>query len=94
MYQVHFLAAIDIDAAGWTLIDLSNAAVSSVLIQCRTAVDILIGESNNPGEAYWTLKSGTSLSLDLDGVQLGSAFKKLYAKSSAGAVKVEVLYLR
>lgn len=41
-----------------------NQKVNSILIQCRTAVDIYIDEDNS-GTDYFTIKAGSALTLDL-----------------------------
>lgn len=69
------LPAMALSADSFSPIDLGYLALSSIILQCRTAADIYI--STDPeGTNYLTLKSGASLSLDLEGgvldVTLGS----------------------
>lgn len=66
MRQAKSLAAMALNAYSFIPIDLGYVALSSVVLQCRTAKDVYI--STDPqGTNYFTLKSGTSLSLDLEG---------------------------
>lgn len=60
------LTAMALDANSFWPIDLGLLALKSIVIQCRTAKDIYL--ANDPlGTKFFTIKSGTSLSIDLDG---------------------------
>jgi hypothetical protein len=66
MRQAKSLAAMALNAYSFIPIDLGYVALSSIVLQCRTAKDVLISTDPQGGN-YFTLKSGTSLSLDLEG---------------------------
>jgi hypothetical protein len=48
----------------WTPIPFARA-VSSLALQCRTAVDVLLAHETS--DNYWTLKANNSMMLDLEG---------------------------
>lgn len=54
----------------WKVIDLGTRAVGNLLLQCRTAADILL--SSHPGivDSYLILKSGTHLTFEPDGANV------------------------
>jgi len=55
----------------WKVIDLDTRAAGRVLLQARTGADVLLSVA--PGISYFTLKSGTSLALELEGGQISVA---------------------
>ncbi len=91
MIAKHYIAHLDINADTWTEIVLeTELSGGSVLVQCRTAVDVLISDNSEPGEDYFTLKSGQVLEVSTSGTSnLG-----LYAKSSSGSVILEIFEAR
>lgn len=66
MRQSKVLTSMALSATHYLPIDLGYLALSSLVLQCRTAKDILFC-TDGQGTDYFTLKSGTSLSLDLEG---------------------------
>ena len=79
-------AAITVPDDAWTAITLGTSEeVKNVLIQCRTAADMLIS-SEADGDPYFTLKSGGQLSIDV--AKIGTV---VYAKSGSGDLVAEVL---
>lgn len=66
MRKLKLLTAMALDSNSFWPIDLGLISLSSVILQCRTSKDIYL--SNDPlGLNYFTLKAGTSISVDLDG---------------------------
>jgi hypothetical protein len=61
--------AIALNASNYVPISFpSGTAISALIIQCRTAVDVLISDTPSPDDGeYWTLKSGNALPIDMDG---------------------------
>lgn len=62
-------AAMALDANAFWPIDLGSIAIASIGLQCRTANDIYISNTAN-GTNYWTLKSGNTIIMDLNGNML------------------------
>jgi hypothetical protein len=84
---VKTFSAIDLSAAAWTPINLGSLRASTIILQARTAVDVLFSDAADPVENYLTIKSGSSLAIDVDG-QSGII---CYAKAASGTPKLEVL---
>ena len=89
MFALTILAAVTLNSTTYTEIELSNAPVVTLLVQCRSAIDVYLAESTSPDEAYWTLKSGDIIAIDFQGKG-----KKLYAKSASGTPQLEIAYLK
>lgn len=71
-----FGTAILLNATNYTLVELVDSSSNpinceTVLFQCRTAVDVLFSNDPTPGQAYGTLKAGTSLPYQIEGGSLG-----------------------
>ena len=95
MLEPKIIAGITLNATTYTLIDMGGVAANSVLLQCRTSIDVYIAESSSPAaDAYFTMKAGSTLVFDLEGLHLGTSFKKLYAKAAGGTPVLEILYLK
>jgi len=58
-------------STAWQIIPITVPALALAL-QCRTAVDVLLCHHTDDVK-YWTLKSGSSLMLDLDGAKYADA---------------------
>lgn len=63
-----------------------NQKVNSLVIQCRTGVDINIRRSAGASD-YFTLKSGSTLTLDIGTNNLAP----LHITSTSGTVVIEVI---
>ncbi len=85
--MIKTLNAIDLSEAAWAAINLGSLRAATIILQARTAVDVLFSEAAEPVENYLTIKSGSSLAIDVDG-QSGIIG---YAKAGAGTLKLEAL---
>lgn len=66
MRVAKLLTAMALDVNSFWPIDLGLLALKSIVLQCRTAKDVYL--SNDPlGAKFFTLKSGASITIDLDG---------------------------
>jgi hypothetical protein len=80
-------ASVTLNNTTYTQITSATQAVT-ISLQCRTAADVLLATSSSPaGTAYFTLKSGTNISIDL------TEGSTLWAKSDS-CTALEVMYLR
>lgn len=82
---------LSLSATSDTEVDPSASAdrrANGFIIQCRTAVDLLIRLSDG-GTQYFTIKSGTVLHLDL----MSAREKPFYLRSGTGSVTAEVIVL-
>src|SRR4030042_1835549 len=64
--QPQFGTAILLNATNYTLIELLDSGslpinCESIILQCRTAVDVYLSNDPTPGQTYGTLKAGTNL---------------------------------
>lgn len=73
-----------VDTGGSTIV-INDKNVNSFLIQCRTAVDLLLRESAS-GD-YFTIKSGTVLTLDIQ----PNTLEPFHITSGSGTVVVEII---
>ena len=64
------ISALLLSAANYLLVDIGTLAVKTVLLQCRTGVDVYLSDVHDPTQNYMTLKSGTSITMDFDGKQV------------------------
>ncbi len=91
MYSSTTVTGVSVTSTGWTTINMgSDLASDSILLQCRSAVNVYLAKSDDPGENYFTLKSGTVLEVNTKGI--GNPI--FYAKSASGTVVLEVVELR
>jgi hypothetical protein len=58
-------------STAWQIVPITVPA-KALALQCRTAVDVLFCNHTDDVK-YWTLKSGSSLTLDLEGTKYASA---------------------
>ena len=72
MYFTRIGTAVLLNATNYTLIDISNIPVSSIGLQCRTAVDVYLATTPTPSQAYWTLKASYVETFDLNGLPIGA----------------------
>ncbi len=94
MRTITIPAAIALNATTYVLIDSSGVPATSFMIQCRTAVDVLLASSSSPAaEAYFTLKAGTAIPIDTEGSPLGKKLN-MYAKASVGTPLLEIIILK
>jgi hypothetical protein len=91
MYTLNVVSHVDVGEAEWVEVDLSDLLQgSAILLQCRTAVNVKIAKSNDPGEDYFTIKSGQGLEISAGSLDNSS----FYAKSSSGTVVLEIMEIR
>jgi hypothetical protein len=81
---------VSVPATGFTALTFSHA-VSSVIIQCRTAVDVRFYQYKGevPPTEYFTIKSGTVLRFDLQTKE--SVPQVGWLQSGTGTVTVEAI---
>jgi hypothetical protein len=77
---------VSLDATNWKRIYLENTG--TVILQCRSDVDVYIANAANPGAVYFTIKAGTGLTL---GIKMPNF--ELYVRAASGPVDLEILYL-
>jgi hypothetical protein len=70
MRKIKVLAPITLSATAWTPIAV-NVPAFSVALQLRTAADIYLCHETTG--SYWTLKSGSTMTFDLEGINLANA---------------------
>lgn len=76
---------ITVNSTTDTPIDFSQKVVTA-LIRCRTAVDLYVRHNDNDAD-YFTIPSGTTLTLDIARGDNDSC----WVRSSSGSVVVEVI---
>lgn len=82
---------ISLNATTDVPIDFTSRFITSITIQCRTAVDLLLRTTDN-GADYFTIKSGTVFNLDTRvSDQSGGGFIAGFLRSGTGSVTVEVI---
>jgi len=72
MQSFKFYSALLLNATNYSLIDLGNTIPDAILLQCRTAVDVLLSNDPTPAQAYMTLKAGSSLVIEPEGKPIGA----------------------
>ncbi len=80
------LDPVTLVSSGWTPISFPECG--SVLLQCRSDIDVYIANELNPGNAFFTLKAGQGLIMDVKVKDM-----TLYGKASAGTVFLEAVCL-
>jgi hypothetical protein len=77
---------ITVNSSSDTPVDF-NSRVNSVLIRCRSSIDLYIRYDRNSAD-YFTIPAGTSLSLDVSMRKEDDAF---YVRSASDAPIIEVI---
>ncbi len=89
MYSQNIIANVNLNASTYTGVSLEQTNVITVLVQCRTSVDVLIASSSSP-TVYFTLKAGISIEIDVNSI----SDPIFYAKSGSGNVVLEIMGIK
>ena len=89
---------IDFDIVNYSLttedtVIVIDQTVNSVVIQARTSVDLQIRRSTADAD-FFTLKSGSSISMDIFKKLQGISTNVVAIRTSSGITTLEIIYIR
>jgi hypothetical protein len=92
MRKISISAPVTCSTGAYKAVSLSGVPAGTLVIQSRLAHDIRLASSTATSTAYFTVKSGTVLSLKLGGTPINSA-ASLFIKGVTSANTVEFLVI-
>lgn len=71
MYSPKLVDAVTLNNVNFIPIEFGNISPSSIILQARTGIDVLITDNPSTTEGYLTIKAGSHIELDVAGLCLG-----------------------